>query len=48
LPKTRSGKILRRVMRNIADGKTYQAPSTIEDSHVLDEIKEKLDGVSYL
>jgi acyl-coenzyme A synthetase/AMP-(fatty) acid ligase len=47
LPKTRSGKILRRVMRNIADGKDYQTPSTIEDSYVLDEIKEKLDSVSF-
>lgn len=47
LPKTRSGKILRRVMRNIADGKTFQPPSTIEDSGVLDEIKEKLHSVSF-
>ena len=46
LPKTRSGKILRRVMRNIADGKTFQPPSTIEDSGVLDEIKEKLHSAS--
>ena len=35
LPKTRSGKILRRIMRHIADQKTYQAPSTIEDLTVL-------------
>ncbi|MCA0237817.1 MAG: propionyl-CoA synthetase [Bacteroidetes bacterium] len=47
LPKTRSGKILRRVMRNIADGKDFQTPSTIEDSSVLEEIKEKLDSVSF-
>jgi acyl-coenzyme A synthetase/AMP-(fatty) acid ligase len=47
LPKTRSGKILRRVMRHIADGKDFQTPSTIEDSYVLDEIKEKLDSVSF-
>jgi acyl-coenzyme A synthetase/AMP-(fatty) acid ligase len=40
LPKTRSGKILRRIMRHIADQKTYQAPSTIEDLTVLDEIQE--------
>ncbi len=37
LPKTRSGKILRRTMRNIADGKPFAAPSTIEDPSVLDE-----------
>ena len=42
LPKTRSGKILRRVMRAIADGKPYTAPSTIEDMSVLDEIGEAL------
>lgn len=38
LPKTRSGKILRRVMRCIADETPYQAPSTIEDMSVLEEI----------
>ncbi len=40
LPKTRSGKILRRIMRCIADNKPYQAPSTIEDISVLGEIGE--------
>jgi len=30
LPKTRSGKILRRVIRQIADGEDYAVPSTIE------------------
>jgi propionyl-CoA synthetase len=38
LPKTRSGKILRRTMRAIANGESYQMPSTIEDPAVLDEI----------
>jgi propionyl-CoA synthetase len=38
LPKTRSGKILRGTMRNIADGKAYKTPATIEDPTVLDEI----------
>jgi len=42
LPKTRSGKILRRTMRAIADGRDYQAPSTIEDPAVLDEIAQSL------
>jgi propionyl-CoA synthetase len=36
LPKTRSGKILRRTMREIADGRTPPVPSTIEDATVLD------------
>ncbi len=38
LPKTRSGKILRRTMRDIADGKQAQVPSTIEDAGVLDTL----------
>ncbi|MGP9527616.1 AMP-binding protein [Glutamicibacter sp. AOP5-A2-18] len=38
LPKTRSGKILRKTMRQIADGKDYTVPSTIEDPAVLDEL----------
>lgn len=42
LPKTRSGKILRKTMRAIADGKEYVVPSTIEDMTVLDEIKQVL------
>ncbi len=31
LPKTRSGKILRKLLRNIADGQAYGVPSTIDD-----------------
>jgi propionyl-CoA synthetase len=38
LPKTRSGKILRRTMRGIADGRPEAVPSTIEDVRVLDII----------
>jgi acyl-coenzyme A synthetase/AMP-(fatty) acid ligase len=44
LPKTRSGKILRRIMRHIADDKPYQPPSTIEDMGVLEEIRERIGG----
>jgi propionyl-CoA synthetase len=36
LPKTRSGKILRKTMREIADGTTPVVPATIEDASVLD------------
>jgi propionyl-CoA synthetase len=36
LPKTRSGKILRRTMRGIADGRDEPVPSTIEDARVLE------------
>ncbi|MGR6901749.1 AMP-binding protein [Glutamicibacter sp. BSL13] len=38
LPKTRSGKILRKTMRQIADGQDYQVPSTIEDPQVIQEL----------
>jgi propionyl-CoA synthetase len=43
LPKTRSGKILRKTMRMIADGAPYTIPSTIDDPIILDELKEKLE-----
>jgi len=39
LPKTRSGKILRKLLRQIADGESYQIPSTIDDPGSLPEIK---------
>ena len=38
LPKTRSGKILRKKMREIADGKTPNIPGTIEDASILDDL----------
>jgi len=38
LPKTRSGKILRRTMREIADGESPAAPPTIEDAAVLEAL----------
>jgi propionyl-CoA synthetase len=38
LPKTRSGKILRKTMRQIADGEEYSVPSTIEDPGVIDQL----------
>jgi propionyl-CoA synthetase len=39
LPKTRSGKILRKTMRGIADGRDEPVPSTIEDPSVLDALR---------
>ncbi|EPJ49137.1 MAG: putative acetyl-coa synthetase [Osedax symbiont Rs1] len=42
LPKTRSGKILRAVLRKIAANETYQAPSTIDDPAILQEIEQLL------
>ncbi|MGR2881971.1 propionyl-CoA synthetase [Vibrio vulnificus] len=38
LPKTRSGKILRRTIRQIADGEQYAVPSTIDDPSSLNEL----------
>uniref|UniRef100_UPI0030F45D8D AMP-binding protein n=1 Tax=Streptomyces sp. GSL17-111 TaxID=3121596 RepID=UPI0030F45D8D len=39
LPKTRSGKILRRTMRGIADGREEPIPPTIEDADVLENLR---------
>jgi propionyl-CoA synthetase len=44
LPKTRSGKILRKTMRGIADGGDEPVPSTIEDPAVLDVLRPVLAG----
>jgi len=44
LPKTRSGKILRKTMRGIADGVAEPVPSTIEDPAVLDALRPILSG----
>lgn len=41
LPKTRSGKILRKLLRNIADEQQYNIPSTIDDVKIIEEIKTK-------
>ena len=45
LPKTRSGKILRKLMRNIVDGRAYKVPSTIDDHSVVGEIEEVFQTV---
>ncbi|WP_375003805.1 propionyl-CoA synthetase [Gordonia sp. PS3] len=42
LPKTRSGKILRKTMRQIVDGEEYAVPSTIEDLSVLEALVDQL------
>jgi propionyl-CoA synthetase len=44
LPKTRSGKILRKTMRGIADGREEPVPSTIEDPAVLEALRPVLGG----
>ncbi|MFV2089854.1 MAG: propionyl-CoA synthetase [Pseudomonadales bacterium] len=42
LPKTRSGKILRALLRNMIDGEPYTTPSTIDDPAIVPEIDERL------
>lgn len=38
LPKTRSGKILRKLLRQISDDLNFNIPSTIDDSEIVNEI----------
>jgi len=47
LPKTRSGKILRGTMVNIADETAWKMPATIDDPVILDEITEALRILGY-
>jgi acetyl-CoA synthetase len=41
LPKTRSGKIMRRLLRDIAEGRTLGDVTTLADSAVVDTIRDK-------
>ena len=43
LPKTRSGKIMRRLLRDIAEGRVASDTTTLADPSVLDEIKQKYE-----
>jgi propionyl-CoA synthetase len=42
LPKTRSGKVLRRTAKSIAEGQPYTVPSTIEDPAVLGALEDRI------
>lgn len=42
LPKTRSGKILRKTMRGIADGHDEPIPSTVDDASVIEALRPVL------
>ncbi len=42
LPKTRSGKILRQVLRKMVDKRPFSIPSTIDDPRILEEIEAVL------
>ncbi|PCI52770.1 MAG: propionyl-CoA synthetase [Gammaproteobacteria bacterium] len=45
LPKTRSGKILRKTLRQMIDGQDIEIPSTIEDPQVLEELSPRLANI---
>ena len=47
LPKTRSGKILRGTMRQIADGEEWRLPATIDDPATLDEVGRALGTLGF-
>ena len=47
LPKTRSGKVVRATLRQIADGKEWATPATIDDPAILTEIEEQLSHIGY-
>ncbi len=47
LPKTRSGKILRRTMAAIADGDDPAPPATIDDPRILDDIRAAAMTLGY-
>ncbi|KAF0693928.1 Aste57867_15148 [Aphanomyces stellatus] len=47
LPKTRSGKIVRRTIQTMADNKPFAVPATIENEAVLDDILVALQSIGY-
>ena len=42
LPKTRSGKIMRRLLRDIAEGRELGDVTTLRDPTVMEELEEKV------
>ena len=48
LPKTRSGKILRQVIRKMIDGESYTVPSTIDDPTIIDELHQTLRSQGWI
>ena len=41
LPKTRSGKIMRRLLRDVAEGRALGDTTTLADANVVEEIKRR-------
>jgi len=48
LPKTRTGKVMRRVLRAVATGQNSGDLSTLEDEESLEELKGAFSHESYL
>ncbi|MDQ3646183.1 MAG: acetate--CoA ligase [Actinomycetota bacterium] len=44
LPKTRSGKIMRRLLRDVAEGRELGDVTTLQNAPILDEIRSKADS----
>ena len=45
LPKTRSGKIMRRLLRDVAEGRELGDTTTLADPGVVDEIRSRAEAV---
>ncbi|HYP23995.1 MAG TPA: acetate--CoA ligase [Actinomycetota bacterium] len=45
LPKTRSGKIMRRLLRDVAEGRALGDVTTLQNAPILDEIRAKADSL---
>lgn len=45
LPKTRSGKYLRNIVRKMANQQEYEVPSTVEDIEVVYEIETHINAM---
>lgn len=43
VPKTRSGKIMRRLLRDVAEGRALGDVTTLADSSVVEELKKKYE-----
>jgi len=48
LPKTRSGKIIRGLLKSLINKEAYKMPSTIEDVNVIDEVIETLEKNKFI
>ena len=47
LPKTRSGKVLRATMKQLADGDEYKVPPTIDDPVILEELAQSFSTTGF-